>query len=605
MADPTNIIMERTPVGIRFTGDLLQGRGEYLAKYADYMPVLRTDHVRLQPVNGAPEVGRLLPVNILSSPPFGSLQDLYDWLDASFRSASSTTYSVLLADLQNGVAPAGEWVFVSDILDRGAYLFCASETEVAKEGFGLFLNADFQNEGTYLTSYSGYPCTQQNFQQWRPTVGNFLINIGAITGGPYTAGEPITTPTWAGIFVEYDGVGVMTAYSTGGNTYPLDTETITGGTSGATSVQSGDSGLNQLTGGGVVVFQENNFLKYEHYLAIDPAHIDGSQTPDKDPAYLRLDRSVASAGYIPAVDAITYDINGNDAWTLKGWLIGRKNASHDIRLTEATSNVFLIDSARIHTYPWGSDSVKGFRIDDGRFVSANIGDLTIKNVHIGQGSQHTPTLAFRSSITDFTQEANTTVEYTLEASVGISNVHVKAGKSFTGKTFTANVGDMLVSANNTATESLTYAPFTELGLRRFAKVFTVADLTTAGFDSTPGLLFFTTSANTLPVGTVYLQYTYAGAAFALASDLVLRVDNGGSGNIAGRYSNGLLTAVADRQVSLPFPQLTSGASSKAMEAPWGTNIYLSTVTGTTLATGGGTSTLTVILEYKETTPLIV
>jgi hypothetical protein len=552
--------------------------------------------LHLQPLNGAYDIGQFKFADVLT--PVTADIDALEVALRGFFNVVSTTYTVLLADLQNGLAPAGEWVKVEDILDRGAYLFCASSTEVAKEGFGLFLNEDEQNIGTYLTSYSGYPCSQTNYGQWRPTVGNFLINIGAITGGPYTAGEPITTATWAGIFVEYDGIGVMTAYSTGGNTYPLAGETITGGTSGATSVQSGTAGLNQLTGGGVVIFQENNFLKYEHYLAIDPAHIDGSQTPDKDPAYLRLDRSVASAGYIPVVDAITYDINGNDAWTLNGWLIGRKNASHDIRLTEATSNVFLIDSSRIHTYPWGSDTVKGFRIDDGRFVAYNIGDLDIENVYIGQGSQHAATLAARSSITNFTQDAGTTVEYTLEASVSISNVRVKSGRTFTSKTFTADVGDMLVSADNTTGESLTYAPFTKYG--QWQIVFDISSaqllnhLNVGGINGDPDRIpLLALSGTQYATGTIRYEFTYATAPYTLTGHPCIYNT---TGNILSKGNGTTITGSTDRGCvdTLNIPIAGQSVSFEFGESHW-----LGTTSSQNAAGGGGTLKIIYNIDIHE------
>lgn len=626
MADPTNITMEVKPAGIAFTGNLLQGRDAYLAKFNDYMPMLMglgvDEYVHMKPLNGAVEIGRLFPSNIVSSPPFGTALDLYTWLVGFFGSASSTTLSVLLADLQNGNAPAGKWVFVSDAfteIGEGLWLFCTSATSIAKNGFGLGLACDWASESTYEPTYSGNDCSGTNFGQWRPQTGSFLIPHGAVTG-TFEQGEAISTPTWEGIFC-YDSIGGIVAYTTGGSDFaPTETEIITGGTSGATT-EAGVAGDNQLYGGGVVCHLDGVTGIYEHYLCIDPKHLlPGS--PDSLPdTWLRLPRTTPNSGYVKQVWEVEYDIYGIDDLWGGGWTESINDGYNRWRMTEDdTRNVFLLTSSRPLTFPWGAKNgapgsfvhnISGIDAN-GNLELGNAGDLEIHGISVGDRGSLRLSGSRKSSASGITVEAGASAILQVPAQLddsspgngySLSNITVRAGRTFTG-IFSKSVGDFIVTGDASVTQS--YAPFTATGLRRFAKVFTVADLTTAGgFDVTPGILFFTPPADTSPVGRVFLQKTHAGAPFGMSADLVLRVDNGGSGNVAGRYSNGLLTSAADSQLSLPFPQLTSGASSKAAEAPWGSNIYLSSFTGSVLATGGGTSTLTVVLEYELITRTIV
>lgn len=603
MADPTNIVIEAQAEGFNFSGDLGQGRKNFFAKYTDYMPLrmgigTADEYVHMKPLNEGVEIGRLYPANILSSPPFGTALDLYNWMIGNFNSASTTTYSVLLADLQNGNAPAGQWVFVSDILDRGAWLFCTSATEVAREGFGMFLDADFQSEGTYLASYSSHPCSQTNYGQWRPTVGNFLINHRAITNGPYTAGEPITTATWSGIYVSDDGAGTMTAYSVDGTSYPLDTETITGATSGATCDQVGTAGFNKLTGGGVVVYQDATSEMYQHYLCIDPAAINGGKTPDSDPAYLLLDRSVTSAGYIPVTDAIEYDINGNDTVTGKGWLIGRKNASHSMRLTEAMADAMGYTYSPLHSYPWGSPTVKGWRIDDAYLLSRNIGDLIVENITMARGSRHQSTLNAGCSVMELVHEADSMVEFTLNPGVSIENVVVKAGKSLTSKIFTDNLRGFTIDIDDTTPESRSLAPFGSPNLKRQMFKVTAADLANAAtFGTLPGFELFTMPAGTYPIGTVEIQSFFGTLPFTLVSDFVIRVNNGSPQLVVARLGLSVINgATVDRSVAVPLSSNSGNTATQSI--PYGATFYLSTAGATNLASNGD-GYIVVIFEYYE------
>ena len=54
-----------------------------------------------------------------------------------------SSIEMTLAELQtsqsNETLPAGKWVLVTDICDEGGWLFCSSSSQVAQNGFGLFL----------------------------------------------------------------------------------------------------------------------------------------------------------------------------------------------------------------------------------------------------------------------------------------------------------------------------------------------------------------------------------------------------------------------------------------------------------------------------------
>ncbi len=59
------------------------------------------------------------------------------------------TLAQLLTAQGSGSLPSGRWIFISDICDQGGWLFCSSTATVDLEGFGLFLNCDWQNVGIY------------------------------------------------------------------------------------------------------------------------------------------------------------------------------------------------------------------------------------------------------------------------------------------------------------------------------------------------------------------------------------------------------------------------------------------------------------------------
>ncbi len=400
-----------------------------------------------------------------------------------------SSIEMTLAELQtsqsNGTLPAGKWVLVTDICDEGGWLFCSSSSQVAQNGFGLFLNCDWQNVGDYTGVFAqtsvAYGGTNSGL--WNKSLESFTITYINLNGGTFAVGDPVTgTSGWNGVVLSDNGVDSMTVYSTVGN-LPLVGDVIGNG-----SVTCDATVVGSKTITADVVIWATAALGHRQYQCVDSTVTDGTE-PGVSPAYQLLPKS-STVGYISLSNAIEYDVPN-------GWLQARFDDFGNFwRLTKAINTLFAwgYSNAPFDYFPWGRANYTGCKLDNCRFLAINIAVSFCFNHECKTGSSLTlVTTASTAQFAGMKLGINSVFSVTT-AGASLLNINVESFKSFTGKTVTAAIADMYVTENDTSTETLTYPTWTLDGYQYIKLDFSSADLLnnlawniTGGFEITPAI----------------------------------------------------------------------------------------------------------------------
>jgi len=440
-----------------------------------------------------------------------------------FSSAApiTLTSAQLAAAMLSGSLTEGKTIFVSDMqgTDGGGYVMATSESTVSLEGEGLFLNPDWQGDGSYtgVLAATGFAYGGTNFGQWHVGLEAFKIGYSGLGGGTFAVGDVITgTSGWNGVVVSDNGVDSMTAYSTttGAISVPIGSDVIGNGsvtanvaTVEAKAVQA-QVFIWATLGGGYKMYQ----CRYQ-------ALTDGTDPATNTDAYVELAKAV-NLGYILVSDKVEYNATNS-------WLQARfDNAGNFWRMTKAISDLFVwgYTSAPFGDFPWGRANFTGNKLDNCKFTAINLRASFFFNNEAKTGSvMNFVTASAVGYISSVKLGINCQISITVDGAT-VHDVTLSDFVQYTGKTFTANVSGMWVTENDTTTESLDYANWTIDGWRYKEVILTSAILLNQ-FSPAPGYQFMPAVADHYYDFKIYWEYTrgttsYSTAASAISFDMV-------------------------------------------------------------------------------------
>ena len=366
------------------------------------------------------------------------------------------TIAELLVMQTNGTLPSGQWVFVSDICDRGGWLFCSSSTMVDESGFGLFLNAAWDSAGdtSGVLALTGVAPTATAVK-WNPLYEAIVITASNFGATPFAVGATITDQSgWSGIVLDTDNATYVYAYSTAGY-LPEVGDFLDGG---GTMTADVDSAAKDNATGSIYTYIDPTDTDgtYLNYQLIDEELQDGTNPVTNAAAYQVLPKATAGMGYNLVTAAM--------AISLATGVVYRRvdDLGNHIQGTAGTAN-----DNPCYRFPWG--------------------DTTFTNCKTAVSSQWEIHNSIGSTIDGVDLANGSVCEIAIESGANIDGLKIANYFSFTNKTLAAEafIANMYITEDDTTSETLTYATWMFDG-RRVAIVELTPTLLTTGF-STGGI----------------------------------------------------------------------------------------------------------------------
>jgi hypothetical protein len=490
-----------------------------------YQVQRETNTFSLIPLNGMRQMGEFVNADLAT--PYADADALEAAL-LSFFGLNSYTAAELSTAISSGILPTGKWIFVSTIwnsvaysAERGIWLFCSSTSTVSKAGFGNFQNCNWQDvtaDYTDIEAVSGVAFGGTNLGQWSIANEEFTINYSGIVNGPFSADEPVSNGLgWEGHIVSVTPARI-TVYTTLG-TQPSPSDTITMYSTTATVTVVGARALQSQ----VVCWLDQTTHTYQHYQCFDDTQLNGTAPDQNDLAYVVLPRKGFLLTYTDETGAFQVGDSLDDG-TMNGWKVsaivgadqlfvypnsGKDFPEPNCTLDGGTATATLV-SVGSNALNFGYLSVEGniefdvenlwlsMRYDGSNRVYSpyatnpsynpitsfqwgknGISNNEICNLLVNDNSQAaefsgntfetlSETVLVCASNSQFVNnriETGTTVDLTISESVIISNMTVRRGLTYTGKTANTSLSNFIVTQDDTTTTSIILPQFDFLGNR--------------------------------------------------------------------------------------------------------------------------------------------
>lgn len=196
--------------------------------------------------------------------------------------------------------PIGNWIHINEITDLGIEVFCTSTNKIGLEGFGGFLNPDFQDVGDYSGVFGLTGINKAaNRGVWHPSLEYLEISYINLVNGPFIPGQPFTMAgNGSGIIIADTGSILTVLYTSGYN------QAATTLTSGSTTAQPTGFNSTPLIDTGDIVFWNG-----EHYQFIgnkSGGPLDGTDPATNTAGYTLLPKTTPDMGYIAEWDEIHF-----------------------------------------------------------------------------------------------------------------------------------------------------------------------------------------------------------------------------------------------------------------------------------------------------------
>lgn len=265
-----------------------------------------------------------------------------------------------------GTLPAGQWIEVTDIPsqpDTTIILYCPSATQIGMGGKGVFLNADWQNAGSYtgVTGLTGVG-PLANLGQWHTGLAYRTITYSGLTGGFFAVGDTITDTVTGGtaVVITDNASSVMTVYVTSSGVSIIAPNAFNNGLGVSATVTTASDSI--VTSGNIAIYD------CLHYQITDISALNGTNPSINTAAYTLLPKSLPNMGYITETDDIEFDFS-ND------WLQRRiDKRGTDYFYSKFAHDYYFNTSpavTAINYYQWGRDAWFSNVINNGEINQPN------------------------------------------------------------------------------------------------------------------------------------------------------------------------------------------------------------------------------------------
>lgn len=412
-------------------------------------------------------------INGVDQLPIADLSALIPLVAPFFFSVTGEfTLAELLAKQTAGTLPSGEWVKVSDICDRGGWLFCSSSTTIDESGFGLFLNAYFVGVGDTSGVLALTGVAVNGYAKWNTANEAITVTASNFGATPFTAGAAVADQSgWFGTVIASDNATYVTVYTSTGY-LPAVGDFLDGG--GTMTADVDAAAKNNATGTiYTYIDQTDADGTYLNYQLIDEELQDGTNPVTNTAAYTLLPKATAGMGYNLVSAAMSISLATSVVYRRVDDLGNEMNGTTSTAANNAC-----------YRFPWG--------------------DPTFTNCKAASGGTWNAHNSIGAAVDGIRINSGGTCGLAIGSTANVYGIEIVNGVEFSGKTIAAGttIENLYVTADDVDTETLTYATWTSDGRRLKIVELTPTLLTTAfsvaGIDLLPALAsdqFYTFSIN--------------------------------------------------------------------------------------------------------------
>jgi len=484
-----------------------------------------------------------------------------------FFNVASLTLAQLLTEQAAGRLPAGQWVFVSDICDRGGWLFCSSATTVDENGFGLFLNAYFAGAGDTSGVFALTGIAVNGYAKWNTASEAITVTASNFGATPFTAGATVADQSgWAGTVIASDNATYVTVYTSTGY-LPAVGNFLDGG---GTMTADVDAAAKNNATGAIYTYIDPTDADgtYLNYQLIDEELQDGTDPVTNAAAYTLLPKATAGMGYNLVTAAMSISLAFGVVYRRVDDLGNEMNGT----TSTAASNA-------CYRFPWG--------------------DSTFTNCKAASGGTWNTHNSIGAAVDGIRINSGGTCGLAIESTANVYGIDIANGVEFSGKTLAAGttIENLCVTADDVDTETLSYATWTQDGRRRKIVELTPTDLTTqfsiAGIELLPAL-----GAHKYPAFEIdFVNLGDGSEAFAGGNVLEVKVGT----SILARVTELLLTTAGPTEFSVlqVHPTQLQGANARYQGLAPNTALMLNTVSNTnfTISNVANGSRVFAVIKY--------